>query len=103
MITHEQTVEAAKRQCTPIGTVPDFIKDYGIYCFVDGARWRIESIWRPINEKPKSGKHILVHFGSGNFTSWYASDDILFVFKKFEVVEWVYIDDLLPETKKEEK
>lgn len=102
MITYEQTVEAAKELCTT-QTQEEWLKDYGIYCFVDGARWRIESIWRPINEKPKSGKHILVHSGSGNFTSWYASDDILFVFKKFEVVEWAYIDDLLPETKKEEK
>lgn len=38
MITHEQTVEAAKQLCTT-ETQEEWLKDYGIHCFLDGARW----------------------------------------------------------------
>lgn len=64
--------------------------------FSAGANWRINSVWHPISEEPGYGKHILVHFRSGNFTSWFASADILSMFKMFEVEEWAYVEDLLP-------
>lgn len=71
--------------------------------FLVGARWRIENAWHPINEVPGYGKHILVRFRSGNFTSWFVSSDILLVFNRYRVVEWAYIADLLPDRKEEER
>lgn len=102
MITQEDIQKAAIDLCTTEAQ-EEWLKDYGIHCFLDGASWRIESIWHPINEVPGYGQHILVHFRSGNFASWFASTDILLVFNKFEVVEWAYIADLLPDRKEEEK
>lgn len=64
--------------------------------FIAGAQWRINSVWHPINEDPGYGKYILVHFRSGNFTSWFASADILSDFKRFEAEGWAYVGDLLP-------
>lgn len=64
--------------------------------FIAGAQWRINSVWHPINEDPGYGKYILVHFRSGNFTSWFASADILSDFKRFEAEGWAYVVDLLP-------
>lgn len=64
--------------------------------FYWGANWRISSVWHPINEDPGYKKHILVHFRTGNFTSWFTSANILLMFKMFEVEEWAYVEDLLP-------
>ncbi len=91
----EEIEKAAIELCTS-EKQEEWLKDYDIHCFLDGARWRINSVWHPINEDPGYKKHILVHFRSGNFTSWFASADILSAFKRFEVEEWAYIEDLLP-------
>ncbi|HCZ20630.1 MAG TPA: hypothetical protein DHU85_03800 [Porphyromonadaceae bacterium] len=72
------------------------ICEFGPDIFKAGAQWRINSVWHPINEDPGYGKYILVHFRSGNYTSWFASADILWDFKRFEVDEWAYVVDLLP-------
>lgn len=81
----------------------DECPNHGISCdelvessFTKGANWRINSVWHPINEDPGYGKYILVHFRSGNFTSWFASADILSDFKRFEAEGWAYVVDLLP-------
>lgn len=91
----EEIEKAAIELCTS-EKQEEWLKDYGIHCFLDGARWRINSVWHTISEEPGCGKHILVHFRSGNFNSWFASADILSAFKMFEVEEWAYVEDLLP-------
>lgn len=97
-MTNADIKKAAIELCTTEAQ-EEWVKDYGIHCFLDGARWRIENAWHPINEVPGYGKHILVRFRSGNFTSWFVSSDILLVFNRFKVVEWAYIADLLPDRK----
>lgn len=71
--------------------------------FIEGAEWRINSLWHETSELPKIGKHILVHFKSGSLTSFFVSSDIMEVFKKFDVIRWAYVSDLLPERKEETK
>jgi hypothetical protein len=91
----EQIEKAAREQLK--GIVPcEWNQQPFIDIFVDAANWRINSVWHDANEEPKHGEHILVRFKSGNFTSWFVSTDICSVFKRFEVVAWAYIEDLLP-------
>ena len=69
--------------------------------FMDGAQWRIAAAWHDTSERPKKGEQIVIQTKHGNFTSWFASDDIMDVFTKFETKRWAYVDDLLPDTRKE--
>lgn len=64
--------------------------------FADGAEWRINSVWHDASEKPKEKEHIVVVSESGNFISWFATNDIMEVFKKHSVKMWVYSKDILP-------
>lgn len=100
-MTQEQIEKAARESSTRSGYNIKIAADVAgrtVYecAFKAGAQWRINSVWHPINEDPGYGKHILVHFRSGNLTSWFASADILSDFKSFEVEEWAYLVDLLP-------
>lgn len=74
----------------------DEFQSYFMDGFKAGAQWRINSVWHDASEEPRRGEHILMRFKSGNLTSWFASADIYSVFKRFEVVAWAYVDDLLP-------
>ena len=67
--------------------------------FRDGSQWRINAVWNDATNIPKKGEQIVVVFRSGNFTSWNVSDDIVDVFKRFDVILWSYSKDLLPERK----
>lgn len=100
-MTQEQIEKAARESSTRAGYNIKIAADVAgrtVYecAFEAGAQWRINSVWHPINEDPGYGKYILVHFRSGNYTSWFASADILWDFKRFEVDEWAYVVDLLP-------
>lgn len=50
-MTQEQIEKAAIELCTS-EKQEEWLKDYGINCFLDGARWRINSVWHPISEEP---------------------------------------------------
>lgn len=98
-MTQEQIERAAdlySANATPTFVDGCFARHATADAFEAGAQWRINSVWHPINEDPGYGKYILVHFKSGNFTSWFACADILSDFKRFEVEEWAYVVDLLP-------
>ena len=64
--------------------------------FIAGAEWRINTAWHEATEEPKHGEQILVLFKYGNLTSWFVSDDILSIFKKFDVIAWAYVNDIIP-------
>lgn len=40
----EKIERAAIELCTTEGQ-EEWVKDYGVSCFMDGARWRINSVW----------------------------------------------------------
>ena len=98
MITHEQTVEAAKKQCTNIGLLSDCI-DSGIYCFLDGARWRIENAWHDMNIMPNfKCLQILMEHKSGSI---HFMDNLIYTWEELKkyYVRWAYIADLMPDRK----
>lgn len=67
--------------------------------FIDGAEWRINSVWHDTSEIPKEGEHIVIVMENRCFTSWFVTPDIAMMFKKFRAVLWAYSRDLLPEGK----
>lgn len=96
----EKIEQAAIELCTTEGQ-EEWVKDYGVSSFMDGARWRIAAAWHDTSERPKKGEQIVIQTKHGNFTSWFASDDIMDVFTKFETKRWAYAADLLPENGKQ--
>ena len=76
----------------------EWLKDFGIHCFLDGARWRIETAWHDIdNELPECGKHVV----NEDWFDFIAKDekDLQRIIKKYPFKLWAYIADLLPDRK----
>ena len=102
---NEETIKkAAMERCTT-DTMESWKKDFGTSCFMDGAKWRINSVWHDGREIPsykrdfiyqsilKSGKVCL------GMKMLFGDDEWDFM-KKFCVIErWAYVDDLLPDGK----
>lgn len=96
-----QIKKAAQELCTT-ETQPDWMKDFGISSFMDGARWRINSVWHDASEVPqhsglliaicKDGKAVLCGPNNSNWET---------TVKIFHIVRWAYLSDLLPERKEE--
>lgn len=95
----------------------EWLKDYGIHCFLDGARWRINSVWHTTADKPdfmrlcflylsdqmREGWHIgRVEKQGTNKGKWNIYGYFTPALHKY-VARWAYIDDLLPDRKEEEK
>lgn len=102
MITQEDIHKAAIELCTTEAQ-EEWLQDYGIHCFLDGARWRIDSVWHdmdimpnfrqlPILMEHKTGS---IHFIDGRLSVW--------AYLKKHYVRWAYVADLLPDRKEEEK
>lgn len=75
--------------------------------FVKGAQWRINSVWHNSDEEPEERKEILVEY------RFMTSDGEIEVRREVveslddlsdiycDVLNWAYLDDLLPERKEE--
>lgn len=77
--------------------------------FMDGAEWRINSVWHDAIDKPERNRDFLFEsargwFGINNTTKMareiYPEKWDRFV-EGYDVIRWVYIDDILPERKEE--
>ena len=97
-MTREQIEKAAMQRCA---SKDEVLTDFGTSCFIEGAQWRINSVWHDATNIPKKGEYIVIVFRSGNFASWNVSYNIVDVFKKFDIILWSYSKDLLPERKEE--
>lgn len=64
--------------------------------FIDGAEWRINSIWHTIDEVPKEDKFILIQKNDGYFQIAYSVKHMKMYFGYLNVARWCYLDDLLP-------
>lgn len=64
--------------------------------FIDGAEWRINSIWHNREEEADLTKDIIVMYKDGScmLISWGNSWDLLLSVNMF--VKWAYVEDLLP-------
>ena len=100
---NRQTIEkAALELCTTEGQ-EEWLKDYGKNCFMDGARWRIDSVWHDATEKPDKNQLVLFEcrktYGKGYSVNFGENYELM----KRVVVGWAYIIDLIPCGKEEEK
>lgn len=100
---NRQTIEkAALELCTTEGQ-EEWLKDYGKNCFMDGARWRIDSVWHDATEKPDKNQLVLFEcrktYGKGYSVNFGENYELM----KRVVVGWAYVADLLPGGKEEER
>ncbi len=101
-MTNADIKKAAIELCTTEAQ-EEWVKDYGIHCFLDGARWRIDSVWHDMNIMPNFRQlPILMEHKSGSI---HFIDDRLSVwaYLKKHYVRWAYIADLLADRKEEEQ
>lgn len=87
----------------------DEILDISVNSFEDGALWRINSVWHVTFEMPERGRDFLYESARG----WFGINNTAKMAREvhpenwdgfvegFDVIRWVYIDDLLPERKEE--
>ena len=79
------------------------------YMFMHGAQWRINSVWHNSDEEPEERKEILVEYrfmtpdGEIEVRREVVEslDDLSAIY--CDVLNWAYLDDLLPERKEETK
>ena len=70
--------------------------------FMDGAQWRINSVWHSTDELPKYSGFLAVLMSNGLMEIMYYSAGIGFHEMTLKgYVLWAYISDLLPERKEE--
>lgn len=115
-MNREQIKKAAQELCTT-ETQPDWMKDFGIFSFMDGARWRINTVWHEpsaYGDELKKCVDVIVktakgyRFGIFNAVGFY-NEYLGFVsvsgieYALSEVLEYAYLSDLLPERKEETK
>lgn len=70
--------------------------------FVNGAQWRISSVWHNIdNELPECGKHVV----NEDWFDFIAKDekDLQRIIKKYPFKLWAYVSDLLPDCVKHDE
>lgn len=74
--------------------------------FMDGAEWRINSVWHDGKSRPKHGKYVLLQLKGHNFKidMWNDCEYMYLEHYSYSSIErWAYVDDLLPERKEETK
>ena len=100
-MTREQIEKAAMLSCA---SKDEVLTEFGSSCFIEGAQWRINSVWHDNSIRPGEDCDVLVETKRGiemdrydidyneldNGTDWEA-----------DVIRWAYVDDLLPERKEE--
>lgn len=69
--------------------------------FIDGARWRINAAWHDVTVACKPNRKALVLFKNGNAAVYKDLRDLSFELLWGEVDKFAYLDDLLPDTRKE--
>lgn len=67
--------------------------------FMEGAKWRINSVWHDASKAPKQSKMLIAICKDGrevlcgpNNSDWKTTVKIFFI------VKWAYIEDLIPNT-----
>lgn len=67
--------------------------------FINGAHWRINSVWHDMSEKPNGMFVILVDFGDDIGQEEYSLEMNLDGIESAK--RWAYLDDLLPDGKED--
>ena len=107
-MTRKQIEKAAMKYAERIPQ-SDERREYSREDFIAGAQWRINSVWHNSNEEPEERKEILVEY------RFMTSDGEIEVRREVveslddlsdiycDVLNWAYLEDLLPERKEETK
>lgn len=101
---NEETIKkAAMERCTT-DTMESWKKDFGTSCFMDGANWRINSVWHDANDKPefcgKKGIWIVMYFEHGMLSATFVrNDEWDELRKRNNFAKWAYQTDLMPDRK----
>lgn len=71
--------------------------------FMDGANWRIDSLWHDASENPEMYKYLLVEDEFKNHFSIYklVGQDWKDMVYHFHIFRWAYVEDLMPERKED--
>lgn len=100
-MTREQIERAAMLSCA---SKDEVLTDFGSSCFIEGAQWRINSVWHNLpNDLPKKeNTWILLELIFEDRlvylpVEWVNDGEEI----SKQVTRWAYIDDLLPERKEE--
>ena len=98
-MTREQIERAAMLSCA---SKDEVLTDFGSSCFIEGAQWRINSVWHDLpNDLPqKENTWILLELiFEGRLVylpvEWVNDGEGA----PKQAIRWAYIDDLLPERK----
>ena len=98
-MTREQIEKAAMLSCA---SKDEVLTDFGSSCFIEGAQWRISSVWHDAHEEPQHSGRLIASNKDGNYIlcgpnncNWKQT------VKLFHIMNWAYIIDLLPERKEE--
>ena len=98
-MTREQIEKAAMLSCA---SKDEVLTDFGSSCFIEGAQWRINSVWHNLpNDLPKKENTwiLLELIFEGRLVylpvEWVNDGEEI----SRQVTRWAYIDDLLPERK----
>lgn len=93
-MTREQIEKAAMISCA---SKDEVLTGFGRSCFIEGAQWRINSVWHDASEKPNGMFVILIDFGDEVGAEEYGlgitTDDLN------GAKRWAYVSDLIPERK----
>ena len=77
----------------------EVLTDFGSSCFIEGAQWRINSVWHDASEKPDKNQLVVFEcrktYGKGYSVNFGENYELM----KNVIVRWAYIIDLLPERK----
>lgn len=65
-------------------------------CFVDGAEWRINSVWHDNIEIPDLSQDILISYKNKLFSILIGGAHTYNELKHIDYTNWAYIKDLLP-------
>lgn len=94
-----EDIKSGKRFIEAGENNPVGVNESGLYHdgFVDGANWRINSVWHDASEAPqhsgmliaicKDGKAVLCGPNNSNWKT---------AVKIFRIVKWAYIEDIIP-------
>ena len=103
-MTREQIEKAATESCVIDNSIfnPEYVPYYE-HGFIDGANWRINSVWHDASEKPDKNQLVVFEckktYGKGYSVNFGENYGLL----KNVLLSWAYMKDLIPEKKEETK
>lgn len=93
----ETIKKAAMERCTT-DTMESWKKDFGTSCFMDGANWRINSVWHDAEtETPRENEPIIGITGKMLCYMGLCGETAKEICP--EMTKWAYVSDLMPEGK----